>query len=306
MQQLCYCSADIADADAVACTRRVDLACHCREPGPNRGVSGAAILSGDDHRQCRRYGKLDVPGGRASHRLVSASGRNAGSPSDPSAQAPQGGKSYDGSAYVSSGFLGDGATYALTFPKPGTYTYYSLPQAPLATGKVVVQAKGAAYPQQQSAIDALAQNAIASDISAAQNSLTQFPYPPDGVQVAAGMAAGLASGPPANGTVMRFVTAPTETMGVVNVAVGTTVVWTNQSNNVPHNVYFPPVGQTPPPGPPGIAGSAATTYDGTAVANSAVMPPGHSYSLTFTKAGTFKYYCLFHDDEGMVGTVIVH
>ncbi len=227
-------------------------------------------------------------------------------PSDSTAQSPQGGTSYDGSAYVSSGFLGDNATYTLTFPKPGTYTYYSLPQAPLATGKVIVQAKGAAYPQAQSAIDTLALSNITSDITAAQNSLSLFPYPPDGVQVAAGMAAGLATGAPVNGTVMRFVTAPTETMGVVNVAVGTTVVWTNQANNVPHNVYFPPVGQTPPPGPPGIPGSPATTYDGTAVANSPVMGPGQSYSLTFTKAGTYKYYCLFHDDEGMVGTVIVH
>lgn len=226
-------------------------------------------------------------------------------PSDPTAAAPQGGTIYDGSAYVSSGFLVDGAKYALTFPTPGTYTYYSLPQAPLAGGKIVVQAKGTAYPQAQSSIDALAQSAITTDIATAQQSLTAFPYATSPMHIAAGMAAGLGAGPPANGTVMRFVTAPTQTMGAITVAVGTTVVWTNQANNVPHNVYFPIVGGQPPQGPPGIAGNGAATYDGTAIANSNVLAPGQSYSLTFTQAGTFKYYCLFHDDEGMTGTVIV-
>lgn len=226
-------------------------------------------------------------------------------PTDPSAPAPQGGVSFDGTAYVSSGFLADGKSYSLTFPKPGTYTYFSLPQAPLASGTVTVQAAGSAYPTAQSAIDAIAQSAIATDITAAQNSVALFPYTAGGPHITAGIAAGLAQGPPANGTVMRFVAGPSDMSGSINVSVGTTVVWTNQANNVPHNIYFPPVGQTPPPGPPFIAGSSATTYDGTAVANSPVLIPGSSYSLTFTKAGTFKYYCLFHDDEGMVGTVTV-
>lgn len=226
-------------------------------------------------------------------------------PTDPTAPMPQGGTTYDGSAYVSSGFLIDGATYSLTFTKPGTYTYYSLPQAPLAAGTIVVQAANTALPVAQSTIDAAAQSAIAADLAAAQSSVASFPYTPHGPQLSAGIAPGLASGKPANATVMRFVAAPNDTSGAVTVSVGTTVVWTNQANDVPHNIYFPPLGQQPPPGPPFIAGSSATTYDGTAVANSAVLGPGQSYSLTFTKAGTFKYYCLFHDEEGMVGTVTV-
>jgi plastocyanin len=227
------------------------------------------------------------------------------SPTDPTAPMPLGGTTYDGSTYVSSGFLLGGATYSLTFTKPGTYTYVSLPQAPLATGTIVVQAANTALPVAQSAIDAAAQIAIAADLAAAQNSVAFFPYTPNGPHLTAGIAPGLANGKPANGTVMRFVAAPNDMSGAVTVSVGTTVVWTNQANDVPHNIYFPPLGQQPPAGPPFIAGSSATTYDGTAVANSAVLGPGQSYSLTFTKAGTFKYFCLFHDDEGMTGTVTV-
>jgi plastocyanin len=34
--------------------------------------------------------------------------------------------------------------------------------------------------------------------------------------------------------------------------------------------------------------------------------PGQSYSLTFTKAGTYIYFCLFHaNTEGMIATLVV-
>lgn len=51
------------------------------------------------------------------------------------------------------------------------------------------------------------------------------------------------------------------------------------------------------------------TYDGTAITSSGVLPPVPgigTYSLTFTKAGTYQHNCLIHDDDsGMIGTVIV-
>jgi plastocyanin len=66
------------------------------------------------------------------------------------------------------------------------------------------------------------------------------------------------------------------------------------------------VGASPPAGPPNQPAAGGPTYDGTALVNSGVIPPGGTFNLTFTKAGTFEYYCLFHDDdEGMMGTVIV-
>lgn len=52
--------------------------------------------------------------------------------------------------------------------------------------------------------------------------------------------------------------------------------------------------------------SGPRSYDGTQPVNSGVLFPGQSFSLTFTKAGTYTYHCLFHDDtEHMVGTIVV-
>ena len=52
--------------------------------------------------------------------------------------------------------------------------------------------------------------------------------------------------------------------------------------------------------------SGGTTYDGSALVNSGPLMPGQSFSLTFTKAGTYTYHCLFHDDtENMIGTITV-
>jgi len=73
-----------------------------------------------------------------------------------------------------------------------------------------------------------------------------------------------------------------------------------------------------PQGPPKLffnrkvmapAGGAAHKGDG--YYNSAVMlPPAapmgpHAYSLTFTKPGTYTYWCVVHVPVGMRGTVIV-
>ena len=106
---------------------------------------------------------------------------------------------------------------------------------------------------------------------------------------------------------MRFMNGPTETDNLnVTIAAGTTLTFTNLSNNVPHTVTFPILGQAPPPGPPNQPAAGGATYDGTALVNSGVIPPGGTFNLTFTKAGTFAHYCLFHDGpEGMTGTVTV-
>ncbi len=92
----------------------------------------------------------------------------------------------------------------------------------------------------------------------------------------------------------------------VTIPVGTTLTFVNRSNNVPHTVTFPALGQAPPEGPPFQAATGGNTYDGTALVNSGVVPPGGTFKLTFTKPGTYPYYCLFHDDEeGMVASVTV-
>ena len=72
----------------------------------------------------------------------------------------------------------------------------------------------------------------------------------------------------------------------IQVALGTTVTWTNK-DNVPHNVTFSPV-----------VPNANNNWD------SGLLYPGESYSYTFTSRGTFQYHCSEHPFE-MTGTVSV-
>ena len=65
----------------------------------------------------------------------------------------------------------------------------------------------------------------------------------------------------------------------MQVTVGTTVVWTN-NDPLPHTV---------------------TASDKSF--NSGLIQPGKTYSHTFSKAGTFSYYCIPH--PFMKGTVVV-
>jgi plastocyanin len=224
--------------------------------------------------------------------------------SDPTAAAPAGGTTYDATGYISSGFIAGGATYTVTFTKPGTYTYYSIPQG-FATGTVVVQNAGASYPQSQAQYATAATAAIATDLNAAKASVSTVPYTPGSTNIAAGVSPGGSA--PANSTVMRFMDGPMEGDNLHStIHVGTTLTFTNLSNNVPHTVTFPIAGQQPAAGPPDRPASGGNSYDGTQAVNSGVIPPGGAFKLTFTAAGTFTYYCLFHDgSEGMIGTVTV-
>lgn len=49
--------------------------------------------------------------------------------------------------------------------------------------------------------------------------------------------------------------------------------------------------------------AGGSTYDGTGFVSSGIVDPGGSYTLTFTKAGTYTYNCLIH--PGMTATVVV-
>jgi plastocyanin len=66
---------------------------------------------------------------------------------------------------------------------------------------------------------------------------------------------------------------------VADLAVGTTVTWTN-NDSVPH-----------------------TSTADASLWNSGTVAPGGRFSFTFQTSGTFSYHCAIH--PGMVGTVIV-
>lgn len=245
-------------------------------------------------------------GGHEPH-TVTFLGPNAGPPpkTDPMDAQPFGGSSYDGTVYTSSGNIAEGQTYTLTFPKPGKYPYLCIYHFPVMTGVVVVQPEGAPYPHAQGFYTGQGRAALEADLSTAKLSVNAFPYANGGTTLAAGIADGLSTSPPADATVMRFLDASTyDGQSAITIPVGTTLTWVNQSNNALHTVTFPALGQQPP-GNPFTPPSGAAAYDGSALANSGPMPPGSSYSLTFTKAGTYPYVCIFHVKDGMTGTIVV-
>lgn len=226
-------------------------------------------------------------------------------PNDPTNAAPAGPTTYDGSAYASSGFRLLGQTYSMTFTKPGTYTYHCLIH-PGMTGQISVQAPGSHHPANQAAYIAQAQAQTKTDLAAAASSIASFPYAAGGPHLVAGMAPGMAMGPPSALTVMRFLDGPTLSDTSVTIAAGQTVTWTNQSNNEPHTVTIAPAGAAFPTLNPFGPATGGNIYDGTTLVSSGVLSPGQSFSLQFTKPGTYTYHCLFHDDtENMIGTVVV-
>jgi len=87
----------------------------------------------------------------------------------------------------------------------------------------------------------------------------------------------------------------------MTVDVGDTVTWSIGSGE-PHTVSF-----GPPPGTPGseqnLAPAGGTVYDGTGWVSSGLVFQGKTYSLTFTKPGTYQYACAIH--PSMHGTVVV-
>lgn len=228
-------------------------------------------------------------------------------PPGPPNPAQVGGDVFDGSAYISSGFIVKGKTYSVQFTRPGTYQYYCLVHQPEMAGTIVVLAPGSPLPMSASEYATVASADLLTDLQAGASSIQLFPYTAGGVHLAAGISPGLPGTKPSQSTVMRFLDDTNDSSNNITIPVDTTVTWTNASNNVRHTVTFPVAGQQPPAGPPDqVPPSGGSTYDGTTLTNSGPISPGNGYSLTFTKAGTYTYYCLFHDGPtGMIGTVTV-
>lgn len=230
-------------------------------------------------------------------------------PNDPTAPVPAGGATYDGSTYTSSGFKLLGGSYTLTFPTSGTFLYNCLLHGGSAggmNGTITVQPAGAPYPASNGTAISGASAAQAADLALAANAVLLFPFTAGGPHLVAGITPGLVTGPPAPSTVLRFLDGPSLASTSVTVHVGDTVTWTNESNNEPHTVTLAPVGATFPTLDPFSPPSGGNVYDGTKLVSSGVINPGSSFSVQFTKAGTYTYHCLFHDDtENMIGTVIV-
>ena len=238
----------------------------------------------------------------------------------PSAVAyPNGGHTYGESAYVNSGVFGpNNKSWSVTFAKPGTYTYQCLLH-PVQVGTVIVQPAGTPYPSTQNQYDELAAKSRASGLAA-------------GAKLRAATRATASKGPSGTTYTAPLVGDASQRIALyrfgtdnLTVKVGDTVRWVMKDPDEIHTVTFAGTGDipaflTPQPTPRGLpafyynpkilAPAGGATHTGNTYYNSGILfpvnPPGPTeYSLTFTKPGTFTYWCVVHVPQGMRGTVIV-
>jgi len=82
----------------------------------------------------------------------------------------------------------------------------------------------------------------------------------------------------------------------VHVRAGQTVQWRNTAL-ITHSVTTDKFIAANP--------SDASVPAGATAFNSGDIPAGEVYSHTFTVPGSYKYFCTHHEDDAMVGTVVV-
>jgi plastocyanin len=176
--------------------------------------------------------------------------------------------------------------YTLSFPGTGDFDYYCLVHGVMMKGTVHVAPAGTAYPFTQARYNAQAA-AQARAIRLDGNRLRAHAL---GEASRHRVMVGADDG---NAMVMRFL------RHSVTVHVGDTVLFDNSMGMGPHTVTFgeEPVGA-------GLESYLpAASYGGGDL--SSFLPPGLTFAVTFTHAGTYHYICALHDVQGMVGRVIV-
>jgi plastocyanin len=82
----------------------------------------------------------------------------------------------------------------------------------------------------------------------------------------------------------------------VTIKAGDTVKWENVGNSVHHATDDPAAAIKP--------GDVANPA-GAKPFDSGFLPPGSSFTYTFTVPGTYKYVCAAHETSGMSGEVVV-
>lgn len=224
----------------------------------------------------------------------------------------------DSTKLLNSGILNKGDFVDVTFPHAGTFHFVCIVHGPSMSEDVtVVPAANAA--DAQPAIDTRAASQEQALVIKGQTAASAIQPSPASVKLADGSTQwnDVIGGETAEAAIDQFFPAN------ITVNAGDTVTWTNPLADVPHTVTFtsgaalPPL-VTPAPqpsGPPFIAftpqlflPTAAKTYDGTGFVNSGFLQqgtPAATYSLKFTKPGTYTYVCAIHADQGMKGTITV-
>ncbi|MEJ2359119.1 MAG: plastocyanin/azurin family copper-binding protein [Deinococcales bacterium] len=239
---------------------------------------------------------LFTPGG-ARPPVIIPNPKGQGMIDNPEVFAPQGGKSYTGEGVAGSGLLTpQNQSYALTFPKPGVYRYLC-GLHPGMRGTVVVQPAGTPYPHTAAEYEAIAKQELQAAFDGAERALAQAqkPYvlPGPGGSKTYEIWAGIGT---SNATADLYAPA------TLTIHVGDTVVWTQPDVHELHSVTFTSGAKDTPAD---NAPHGGHTYSGVEHLSSGLMGPDQRYALTFTKAGTFHYFCTIHDTVGMEGTIVV-
>jgi plastocyanin len=239
---------------------------------------------------------------------------------------------FDGNGFFNSGSLeSPNDIFRVAFTKPGVYTYACMFHLAHMKGTIMVKAQGTPYPKTQADYDKDNLQHLATHKATAEAFFdrvrAQVPESATQGDGSRNFTVFSGAGDPPNGTEFnRFVGGDNLT-----VKAGDTVTWTWEHSSPfrPHTVAFlepghaalpviivPPQPETE--GPPrmfvhplveGPSPDVPQPYEGTGYFNSGILinggPTAQSYSLTFTKAGTYKYLCLIHDPAGMNGTITV-
>jgi plastocyanin len=233
---------------------------------------------------------------------------------NPQILVPAGDKTYDGTGFHNSGLPGpDGRlSYTLTFTKPGRYSYICSIH-PGMRAMVMVTDKPKGTPAAALRRGRAEQSAT---LAAGRARFTNLRVERHGTT----FVVPLVGNSKQRYSVLRFTRKP------LVVPRGSTVTWAMRDTFEIHTVTFtsgeePPkfvVPEPQPNGPPklllnpkALTPTTATQYDGTGYVNSGMLfPPGNpklpsSFSLKFTRPGSYEYWCLIHADVGQRATIIV-
>jgi len=235
--------------------------------------------------------------------------------------------SFDGKAFVSSGFLqkvGDGMT--VTFTVPGTYQVLCELHSESMKATITVNAAGSVRPMTDAdyAVAAAAQEKDAQAKASALLAGVTIPAPVANADGSTAYTVYAGVGSTSDGVdYMRYVGGEE-----LSIKVGDSVTFAMGKNGpgVPHTITFlsgtaDPDFVLPQPqflAPPKLlvnpkvlmpAPLPPAPYDGTGYYNSGLLlaggPTPQAFTVTYTKAGTFRYQCIIHDEDGMKGTIVV-
>ena len=185
-------------------------------------------------------------------------------------------------------------SYDLKFSRPGTYRYLCYLHGKAMSAVVKVRKPGTPYPHTQAEYDAMALEASNADIEHGLDLWGDALGAADAHHVYVGAA-------DMRVMVNRFITGST----VVKVGDSVTFDMARNMFPVPHTITF-----GPPPANPFAPTGDPTNFQGAALSSGVILPPGFgppptTFTVKFTKAGTYSYVCLLHAGMGMVGQVVV-